>query len=80
VLNPRQFFDQIVVPCVKDWEEDPLNIRKAVIAISQTLRIMSSSTSTLALGGRVNDVGIMRLMLRPVIPLGVRRQIHILPH
>jgi hypothetical protein len=35
VLNPRQFFDQFVVPCVKDWEEDPLNARKAVIAISQ---------------------------------------------
>ena len=35
MLNPRQFFDQFVVPCVKDWEEDPLNVRKAVIAISQ---------------------------------------------
>jgi hypothetical protein len=35
MLNPREFFDQFVVPCVKDWEEDPLNLRKAVIAISQ---------------------------------------------
>ena len=35
MLNPRQFFDQFVVPCVKDWEDDPLNVRKAVIAISQ---------------------------------------------
>ena len=35
MLDPRQFFDQFVVPCVKDWEEDPLNVRKAVIAISQ---------------------------------------------
>jgi hypothetical protein len=35
VLNPRQFFDQYVMPCVTDWELDPLNIRKAVIAISQ---------------------------------------------
>jgi hypothetical protein len=35
VLNPRQFFDQFVVPCVKDWEDDPLSVRKAVIAISQ---------------------------------------------
>ena len=35
VLNPRQFFDQYVLPCVKDWQHDPLNIRKAVIAISQ---------------------------------------------
>jgi hypothetical protein len=35
VLNPRQFFDQYVMPCVTDWELDPLNVRKAVIAISQ---------------------------------------------
>jgi hypothetical protein len=35
VLNPRQFFDQYVMPCVTDWQLDPLNIRKAVIAISQ---------------------------------------------
>jgi hypothetical protein len=35
VLNPRQFFDQYVMPCVADWQDDPLNIRKAVIAISQ---------------------------------------------
>ena len=35
VLNPRQFFDQYVLPCVTDWELDPLNIRKALIAISQ---------------------------------------------
>jgi len=35
VLNPRQFFDQYVLPCVTDWELDPLNVRKAVIAISQ---------------------------------------------
>jgi hypothetical protein len=35
VLNPRQFFDQYVLPCVTDWQDDPLNIRKAVIAISQ---------------------------------------------
>jgi hypothetical protein len=35
VLNPRQFFDQYVMPCVTDWELDPLNIRKALIAISQ---------------------------------------------
>jgi hypothetical protein len=35
VLNPRQFLDQFVLPCVKCWESDPLDIRKAVIAISQ---------------------------------------------
>jgi hypothetical protein len=35
VLNPRQFLDQFVLPCVKCWERDPLNVRKAVIAISQ---------------------------------------------
>ena len=35
VLNPREFFDQYVMPCVRDWQHDPLNIRKAVIAISQ---------------------------------------------
>jgi hypothetical protein len=35
MLNPRQFLDQFVLPCVTDWELDPLNIRKAVIAISQ---------------------------------------------
>jgi hypothetical protein len=35
VLNPRQFFDQYVLPCVRDWQLDPLNVRKAVIAISQ---------------------------------------------
>jgi hypothetical protein len=35
VLNPRQFFDQFVVPCVKEWEDDPLDVRKAIIAISQ---------------------------------------------
>jgi hypothetical protein len=35
VLNPREFFDQYVMPCVTDWQLDPLNIRKAVIAISQ---------------------------------------------
>jgi hypothetical protein len=35
VLNPRQFFNQFVMPCVTDWQLDPLNIRKAVIAISQ---------------------------------------------
>jgi hypothetical protein len=35
VLNPRQFLDQYVLPCVRDWQLDPLNIRKAVIAISQ---------------------------------------------
>ena len=35
MLNPRQFFDQYVMPCVTDWQLDPLNIRKAVIAISQ---------------------------------------------
>jgi hypothetical protein len=35
VLDPRQFFDQFVVPCVKDWEHDPLNVRKAILAISQ---------------------------------------------
>ena len=35
MLNPRQFFDQYVMPCVTDWELDPLNVRKAVIAISQ---------------------------------------------
>jgi hypothetical protein len=35
VLDPRQFFDQYVMPCVTDWQLDPLNIRKAVIAISQ---------------------------------------------
>jgi hypothetical protein len=35
VLNPREFFDQYVMPCVADWEHDPLNVRKAVIAISQ---------------------------------------------
>jgi hypothetical protein len=27
--------DQYVLPCVKCWELDPLNVRKAVIAISQ---------------------------------------------
>ena len=35
MLNPRQFFDQYVMPCVTDRELDPLNIRKALIAISQ---------------------------------------------
>jgi hypothetical protein len=35
VLNPRQFFDRYVLPCVRDWQLDPLNVRKAVIAISQ---------------------------------------------
>ena len=35
MLNPRQFLDQFVLPCVKCWERDPLNVRKAVIAISQ---------------------------------------------
>ena len=35
MLNPRQFFDQYVLPCVRDWQLDPLNVRKAVIAISQ---------------------------------------------
>jgi hypothetical protein len=35
VLNPREFFDQFVMPCVKDWEHDPLNVRKAILAISQ---------------------------------------------
>src|SRR6478672_8352247 len=35
VLNPRQFLDQYVMPCVRDWQLDPLNVRKAVIAISQ---------------------------------------------
>jgi hypothetical protein len=35
VLNPRQFLEQFVLPCVKCWECDPLNVRKAVIAISQ---------------------------------------------
>jgi hypothetical protein len=35
VLNPRQFLDQFVLPCVECWERDPLNVRKAVIAISQ---------------------------------------------
>jgi hypothetical protein len=34
-VDPRQFFDQYVMPCVTDWQLDPLNIRKAVIAISQ---------------------------------------------
>jgi hypothetical protein len=27
--------DQFVLPCVKCWERDPLDVRKAVIAISQ---------------------------------------------
>ena len=35
MLNPRQFLDQYVMPCVTDWQLDPLNIRKAIIAISQ---------------------------------------------
>ena len=35
MLNPRQFLDQFVLPCVKCWVRDPLNVRKAVIAISQ---------------------------------------------
>jgi hypothetical protein len=35
VLNPRQFLNQFVLPCVKCWERDPLDVRKAVIAISQ---------------------------------------------
>ena len=35
LLSPRQFLDQFVLPCVKCWERDPLDIRKAVIAISQ---------------------------------------------
>ena len=35
MLNPREFLDQFVLPCVKCWERDPLNVRKAVIAISQ---------------------------------------------
>jgi hypothetical protein len=35
MLNPRQFFDEFVKPCVKDWEDDPLDVRKAIIAISQ---------------------------------------------
>jgi hypothetical protein len=35
MLNPRQFLDEFVMPCVKDWEDDPLDVRKAVIAISQ---------------------------------------------
>ena len=35
MLNPREFFDQYVMPCVTDWQLDPLNIRKAIIAISQ---------------------------------------------
>ena len=35
MLNPRQFFDQYVLPCVREWQLDPLNVRKAVIAISQ---------------------------------------------
>ena len=35
MLNPRQFFDQYVMPCVTDWQLDPLNARKAVIAITQ---------------------------------------------
>ena len=35
MLNPRQFFDQYVLPCVRDWQLDPLNVRKAVVAISQ---------------------------------------------
>jgi len=35
VLNPRQFFDEFVMPCVEEWQLDPLNVRKAVITISQ---------------------------------------------
>lgn len=35
MLNPRQFFDEFVMPCVEEWQLDPLNVRKAVIAISQ---------------------------------------------
>ena len=35
LLSPRQFLDQFVLPCVKCWERDPLNVRIAVIAISQ---------------------------------------------
>ena len=35
MLNPRQFLNQFVLPCVKCWERDPLDVRKAVIAISQ---------------------------------------------
>jgi transcriptional regulator of met regulon len=34
-MNPRQFFDEFVTPCVEEWQLDPLNVRKAVIAISQ---------------------------------------------
>jgi hypothetical protein len=35
MLNPRQFFDEFVMPCVKDWVDDPLDVRKAVVTISQ---------------------------------------------
>jgi hypothetical protein len=32
--NPRQFFDEFVIPTVEEWKLDPLRVRKAVIAIS----------------------------------------------
>jgi hypothetical protein len=35
MISPRQFFDEFVVPTVEEWRQDPLNVRKAVIAISQ---------------------------------------------
>ena len=36
MLNPRQFFDQYVMPCMTDWQLDPLNIRKLVRDVHDT--------------------------------------------
>jgi hypothetical protein len=35
IRDPRQFFNEFVLPTVEEWRSEPLNIRKAVIAISQ---------------------------------------------
>jgi hypothetical protein len=33
--SPREFFDEFVLPTVAKWEADPLNVRKAMVAISR---------------------------------------------
>ena len=63
MLNPRQFLNQFVLPCVKCWERDPLDVRKAVIAISQ-IDILADQVTKLRKAMEQNSL--IRLLVRDV--------------
>jgi hypothetical protein len=53
-MNPREFFNEFILPTVDEWRSDPLNVRKAVVAVSQ-LDIMADQVVVFQNPGLVGD-------------------------